>query len=90
MMRNEFDRISSTKISTAELERAKRYLMGRHDIDLQRNASLSSSLMFDQLYGTNPTETFEFAKHIEPIGLDEVLKVSQRIFGQQHVLSIVS
>jgi len=90
MMRVEFEKISTELIGDEELGRAKRYLMGRHDIDLQRNSSISSSLMFDQLYGTDPRETFEFAKHIEPIDAKEVLRVAKRIFDQPHVLSVVS
>lgn len=90
MMRVEFHKISSEKVGEKELDRAKRYLMGRHDIDLQKNSSISSSLLFDQIYGTDPNETFEFSKHIEGISSDQVLRVAQKIFSQHSVLSIVS
>ncbi len=90
MMKAEFDKIASEKISERELERAKRYLTGRHDIDLQRNTSISSSLLFDKLYDSDPNETFEFAKHLEPITRDDILRVAQKIFSQHSVLSVVS
>lgn len=90
MMKDEFDKISSVKIGEKELNRAKRYLIGRHDIDLQKNSSISSSLLFDQLYDTDPNEIFEFSKHLENITSADVLRVAQKIFSGKSVKSVVS
>lgn len=90
MMRNEFGRITSERVGDKELDRAKRYLIGRHDIDLQKNTSISSSLLFDQIYGTDPKETFEFADHIAKVSSDDILRLSEKIFSRNSVLSVVS
>jgi len=90
MMKNEFQRMASEKVGEKELERAKRFLMGRHDIDLQKNSSLSSSLLFDQLYGTDPHEIFEFAGRLEGVSAEDVRRVADKIFSRHSVLSVVS
>lgn len=90
MMKVEFDRISSEDVDEKELGRAKNFLMGRHDIDLQKNSSISSSLLFDQLYGVDPKETFEYASHIQKITSHDVKRVAQKIFSRHSILSVVS
>lgn len=90
MMKIEFDKISSQFVSEKELGRAKRYLIGRHDIELQKNSSISSSLLFDQIYGVDPNEIFTFSEKIQEISEKDVLRVAQKIFSRPEVLSIVS
>ena len=51
MMDIEFRKLVERLVGSAELDRAKRYLIGRHDIDLQRNSSICSSILFNEIYG---------------------------------------
>src|SRR4029077_20824966 len=47
----ELAKIAGTPVPKAELERAKRYLVGAHEISLQRRAALASTLAFHEAYG---------------------------------------
>ena len=48
---DELGKIAATPVPKAELERAKRYLVGAHEISLQRRAALASTLAFHESYG---------------------------------------
>jgi zinc protease len=77
------------KVGEAELSRAKRYLIGRHDIDLQRNAAIGSAILFNDLYGVELEEPFRFAENLKNISADEVQKLAQEIFSQKAIIAVV-
>lgn len=89
MLQEEFRKLMETAVSTTELDRAKRYLIGRHDIDLQRNSAISSSILFNEIYGIPSEEVFRYAEHLKDVTADDVRKLAQEIFSQKHVLSAV-
>jgi zinc protease len=79
MIHQELDKVVQDQISDADLDRAKRYLIGRNHIDLQRNGAQASSILFDELYGIDCQETFRFAEHLKDITAENVRAVAQRI-----------
>jgi zinc protease len=89
MLKEEFKKLCDVKVPTAELERAQRYLVGRHDIDLQRKSSVCAAFLFDEIYGIDYSEVFEANKKYFAVTVDEVQKLSQKIFQQPAVISIV-
>ena len=89
MLQTEFNKLIKEKVSKKELDRAKRYLVGRHDIELQKNSSISSAMIFDHIYGLSYDETFHFSNKIEKVDEEEVQKLSEQIFGQKAVISVV-
>jgi len=88
MLREEFKKIASEFVSEKELERSKRYLIGRHDIDLQRNSAIASSMLYDDLYDLDYLEMYKFPEHIRVITKEDVLRVAQKIINQPEVISI--
>ena len=64
-------------------------LIGRHDIELQRNANITSSILFDQIYGIDYRETYRFAKHIRSVTREDLRKVAGELFAQPSVTSVV-
>ncbi len=46
MLKAEFQKLADTKISEEELMRAQRYLIGRHDIELQRKSTVGNAILF--------------------------------------------
>jgi zinc protease len=88
MMKIEFQKLCSEPVPTAELERAKRYLAGRHDIDLQRVSSIASSILYDDIYGVPYDETFKLADKYGAITAEDILRVSQQIFQSAPVISL--
>lgn len=89
MLQEEFEKLTQIPISENELQRAKKYLVGRHDIELQKNSSIGSSLIFDHIYGLPYDETFRYASKIECVTSEDILKLAQQIFSQKSVISVV-
>jgi zinc protease len=89
MMKIEFQKLCDTRVSEAEIERARKYLIGRHDIDLQRVSAIASSILYDDIYGIDFDETFHLAEKYRAIGADDLMRVAQKIFSQKPVLSLV-
>lgn len=89
MLRQEFDKLMETPVSEKELERAKRYLIGRHDIDLQRSSSISAAIMFDTIYGLDGEEAFRFAERIQNVSKEDIQTLARELFAQHSVTSLV-
>lgn len=89
MLREEFRKLMETPVGPAELDRAKRYLIGRHDIDLQRNSAISSSILFNELYDIQSEEVFRYAEYLKDISAEDVRKLANDIFNQKFVLTAV-
>ncbi|OQW52435.1 MAG: hypothetical protein A4S09_08765 [Proteobacteria bacterium SG_bin7] len=85
MMMSEFEKISQEKASGAELERAKRYLIGRHDIELQRNSAFAGGILFNELYGLPYQEIFSYSDRINEVTASDVQALAQKIFSQKKV-----
>lgn len=89
MMRDELKKLQDTLVGPEELDRAKRYLIGRHDIDLQKNSSVAATILFDDLYGLKHDAYLKYSDEIQSITAEEVMKLAQDIFSQNHVVTCV-
>ena len=89
MLGEEFSKLAEHKVSDKELERSKKYLIGAHDIDLQKNSAIASSILFDDIYGLPYDETFHYADRINTISSDRVQSLAQKLFSQAKVVSVV-
>ncbi len=85
MIHEELEKVMTKPISANELSRSKRYLIGKNHIDLQRNSSQASSILFDEIYGIDSEETFHYAEHIKNIRVADIQKVAQRILSGRSV-----
>ena len=89
MFQAEFKKLTTTKVPQAELERAQRYLIGQHDIGLQRKSSLCNLLAFDEFYGNDYHQSLDVASEYHKVNEAKVLELSQKLFNQPYVVSIV-
>lgn len=89
MMKEELHKMAEHKISPVELQRAQNYLIGGHDISLQKNSALSSSIVFNEVYGIPYHELFEYGKRIRAVTSAHVQSLAQKLFSQKSVLSVV-
>lgn len=71
------------------MARAQRYIVGRHDIDLQRKSAVCNAVLFDSVYGLDPLETFNSTEKYFSITAEDIQKLAQRIFSQKAVTSLV-
>lgn len=89
MMKAEFRKLIENNISQEELSRAKQYLIGNFDIDLQRSSTISSLMLYDCLYGLDVKGSLSVSDKYDSVTVEQVRKVCQRLFSQNSFLSLV-
>ncbi len=89
MMQIEFDKLVGVPIGREEVKRAQRYLIGKHDIELQRNSNITSAMLFDHIYGIDFLETYRFSEKIRNVTAKQVQELAQRIFSKPSVTTVV-
>ncbi len=89
MFQAEFNKLTTTKVPRSELERAKRYLIGQHDIGLQRKSSLCNLIAFDEFYGNDFHQSLNVAAEYQKVTDEKIQELSQRLFAEPYVVSIV-
>lgn len=81
MLKDEFQKLATTRIPQAEMERAVRYLIGSHDLGLQRATAVSSTILFSEIYGISAESVFQYADVIRAVTADDVQKLMQEILS---------
>lgn len=89
MLQDEFKKLAETKITEDDLMRAQRYLIGRHDIELQRKSTVGNAILFDDIYGLDYRESLDVADKYFSVTAEDVQSLAQSIFAQPTVISIV-
>lgn len=89
MMKAEFTKLFENRVPEAELLRAQRYLIGKHDIELQKNSNITSAVLFDEIYGIDFLETYHFAERIRAVNAEAILRLAKTLFIRPPVLSLV-
>lgn len=89
MMREEFTKLAETEVSASELLRAQRYLIGKHDIELQKNSNITSAILFDHIYGVDFMENYRYAEFIRAVTPAAIQKLAADIFSKPSVSALV-
>jgi zinc protease len=89
MMQEELMKLVDHTVGHEEMARAKNYLIGGHDIGLQKNSSIASAIAFNEVYGLPAEEIFDYGKHIARVTAAEVRDVAKKLFTQKSVISVV-
>lgn len=74
----ELKKLHDKPISTAELERAKNYIIGNHEIDHQKNGAIAMQLALNELYGKGLEEFYDFQKQVNRITKADVQRVAKK------------
>src|SRR6266513_3891465 len=87
---DEIRRLASDGLTNEELTRAKKKLIGQHQIAMQSNDSFGYQCALDELYGLG----FDYYKNlehdVEAVSLDEIKRVAAKYFRDQpYVLATV-
>ena len=72
----ELERIRQEKVTSDELERAKKYMTGSYEISLQSNAAQSEELAFNELYGLGHTHGRAYLDHIRQVTDTDLQRVA--------------
>jgi zinc protease len=76
-IRAELLRVREQGVTVQEVERAKRYLVGNYEIEMQKNSALAAMLAFDERYGLGGHELESYAENIMAITTEMVQDVAQ-------------
>ena len=89
MIQKELSKLVKTPVPQEELSRAQRYLLGRHDISLQRTGSVADQLLFNELYGLPHEELENYHDNLSRVTPAQVQSLARRLFSQPFVVSVV-
>ncbi len=90
-IRAELKRLRTTPVGSAELARAKRYLVGNHDIALQQRSTVASSLAFNNLYGLGYEEYLRYPQAIRAVTSKDLYRISRSFLApRKEVVAIVA
>jgi zinc protease len=89
MFHQEFKKLVNTPVGAEELERAKKYLIGQHDIGLQRKSSICNLLAFDLTYGNDYHVSLNVAEEYKKITAKDIQALAKELFTQPYAISVV-
>jgi len=89
MFQVEFNKLTKEKVSLEELARAKKYLIGQHDIGLQRKSALCNLIAFDEIYGNDFNRSLNIAAEYERVTPEKIIELAGRLFLKPAVISLV-
>lgn len=86
----ELEKLCDKLVSSTELERVKRYLIGTFEISLQRRSTVATQLAFNELYGLGYRAHLEHAKRVSTVTREMIKTVARRYFKKKsQVIAIV-
>lgn len=77
-VRAELRRLRRDPVSGAELRRARRFLIGHHDLSLQQRATLSTTMAFNELYGLGYAAHLSYPDHIQAVTAKDLTRAARR------------
>lgn len=81
-LERELHKISARGVLAEELEWAKSYLLGSHDIGLQRTSSQAMTMALMHLYGLGWNDFMRYRERLRQVSLHDVAKVAEQYFKQ--------
>lgn len=89
-IRAELNRILDKALSSTELERAKRYWIGRFELDMQRYSAQALTFALDESYGLGFRHALEVSDRIRAVRSEDVLQAARTYLSPERaVLSVV-
>lgn len=89
MFQAEFEKLINEKVSSEELSRAKKYLIGQHDIGLQKKSALCNLIAFDEVYGNDFNQSLNIASEYNKVTREKIIELAKRLFTQPAAISVV-
>jgi zinc protease len=89
MFHVEFKKLVDVRVGAEELERAKKYLIGQHDIGIQRKSAICNLLAFDVSYGNDYNVSLNIADEYKKITSAHIQQLAKKLFTKPYAVSIV-
>jgi zinc protease len=86
----ELKRMADEPVSPKELERAQRYLVGSHEIGLQKMGARAATLAFNEVYGMGYAEHARYGDRILGVTAEDVQRIARKYLTlDRYTLAIV-
>ena len=79
-LREQFAALRQAHVTDEELARAKRYMIGMHDISQERGGAILGEIINAWLSGIGLAELDMVAERIESVSADDILRLAQKYF----------
>lgn len=90
-IRKELQKVLEADVTDEELSRAKRYLIGAHEIGLQRASARATTMGYSELYGLGYDEYARYAQRVESVTKQTVRDAARELIRFDRVVrSIVA
>jgi len=89
VVHRELREVADKGISTEELARAQRYLVGVHAIGLQRKSALAAALAFHEAYGQGWKSYRQYGDNVMKVTAAEVARVARKYLDPQREVTAV-
>ena len=76
-------RATREPVTDDELERAKQWLIGTHEIGLQTNKAKAMDMALNELYGLGYNFASEYVRKIDEVTADQVLNVAKKLMNSE-------
>lgn len=84
------DQVRDENVTEAELLRAKRYMIGLYEMDLQTNSSQASNAGFNEAYGLGYAGYKHYAQRVQAVTADQVREIARKyLLTDRYTLAIV-
>ncbi|HEY5087637.1 MAG TPA: pitrilysin family protein [Gemmatimonadaceae bacterium] len=82
----QFAGLREIPVTTEELARAKRYMLGMHDIRQERGGAILGDMIDAWLFGDGLSELDSYAGQIEAVSAADIQRLARRYFDSQRVV----
>lgn len=89
-IKKQLQNIQTEEVSSEELERAKNYIIGNHEIDNQRNSAIAMQFVLNEIYGKGLGEFYNFQKHITKVTKADIQRAAKKYINlNKYVIGVV-
>ena len=85
----EFQKLAQNLVDAEEMDRAKRFLIGHHDLGLQKASALSSAFLFHEIYGLPAEEILNYGEQVKSVTAESLRKLIAEILKQPPTIVVV-
>ena len=75
--------------SKEETDRSKNYIVGSHEMDLQKSDAQAMTMALMELYGIGHDDFRNYPKEIEKVTSEDVLRVAKRLLNELKICEVV-
>ncbi|MFK8137433.1 MAG: M16 family metallopeptidase [Bdellovibrionales bacterium] len=89
MMLEELEKLCTSLVPEEELLRARQNLIGKFDIQLQKNSSIASKILFDEFYGLGFDTYLSHTEKVQAVTAEQIKELAIDLFRSHYIRSVV-